>query len=342
MKAGVYRGKGRIAFLEVPDPVIGEHDILLRVSCCGICGTDLHVYSEGWASDGIILGHEYSGVVVAIGAKVTRHAVGDRLTVIPAVACRDCVACKGGRTNMCERLAVHAGGYAELVALSEEVTAFRVPEATSMEAAAFLEPLSVAVRAVNRAAIEPADAVIVVGLGPIGLSVLQVLRDRGAGRIIAVDLSARRLELASRLGADILLNPADGDVPTRVKALLGRCSHRRYESSRARVLFECSGAGAVLGPAITELVTPGGTIVMVALFEQPVTIDPNPLVRKEVSMIGSYAYTEEDWREAFCLLVENRVDVLATVTHRFPLAQVDEAFRMQLNKGDAVKVLVRP
>jgi Zn-dependent alcohol dehydrogenase len=173
MKAGVYRGKGKIVYEEIPDPVVGEHDILLRVSSCGICGSDLHVYSEGWASDGMVLGHEYSGVVAATGPKVTRHAVGDRLAVIPAVACGNCMACQNGRTNLCEHPAGKAGGYAELVALPENVTAFRVPETTSLEAAAFLEPLSVAVRAVNQAALGPADAVVVVGLGSIGLSVLK-------------------------------------------------------------------------------------------------------------------------------------------------------------------------
>jgi 2-desacetyl-2-hydroxyethyl bacteriochlorophyllide A dehydrogenase len=342
MKAGVYRGKERIEFEDVPDPEIGDHDILLRVSACGICGSDLHVYSAGWATDGMVLGHEYSGVVAAAGAKVTKHSVGDRLAVIPAVACRECLACKSGQTNLCEHPAGHAGGYAELVALSENVTAFRVPETTSMEAAAFLEPLSVAVRAVNRAALDPADAVVVVGLGSIGLSVLQVLRARGVAKLVAVDLSPRRLELASRFGADVVLNPLDGDVPSRVREVLGESSHRGYESSRARVVFECSGAGQVVGQAITELVTPGGTLVMVALFEQPVTIDPNPLVRKEVNVVGSYAYTEDDWKEAFRLLSEDRVDVLGTVTHRVPLAQVDEAFKMQLNKSDAVKVLITP
>jgi threonine dehydrogenase-like Zn-dependent dehydrogenase len=342
MKAGVYRGKERIEFAEVPDPEIGARDILLRVAACGICGSDLHVYSAGWASDGMVLGHEYSGVVEAVGPQVTRHSVGDRLAVIPAVACGQCPACRDGRTNLCERPAGHAGGYAELVALSEDVTAFRVPETTSLEAAAFLEPLSVAVRAVNRAGLDPSDAVVVVGLGSIGLSVLQVLRDRGVARLVAVDLSPRRLELARRFGADVVLNPLDGDVPSRVREALGQSSHRGYASSRARVVFECSGAGPVVGQAITELVTPGGTLVMVALFEQPVSIDPNPLVRKEVRVVGSYAYTREDWAEAFRLLAEDRVDVLGTVTHRVPLAQVDEAFRLQLSKGDAVKVLVTP
>jgi 2-desacetyl-2-hydroxyethyl bacteriochlorophyllide A dehydrogenase len=342
MRAGVYRGQQKIRVEEVPDPAVGDHEFLLQVAACGICGSDLHVYSAGWATDGTILGHEYAGVVAAVGDKVTRHKVGDRLAVIPAVPCGECLACQGGRTNLCEHPAGQAGGYAEYVALSEDVTAFRVPDGVSLEAAAFLEPLSVAVRAVNRAALNPTDAVVVVGLGSIGLSVLQVLRDRGVHTVIAADLSPRRLRLAERLGADMVLNPAEVDVAERVKAALGDSSHRGYSASRARVVFECSGAGPVVQPAITNLVTTGGTVVMVALFEEPVAIDPNPLVRKEVSLVGSYAYTAADWREAFTLLAEDRVDVLATVTHRVPLAQVDEAFRMQLNKGDAVKVLVTP
>jgi threonine dehydrogenase-like Zn-dependent dehydrogenase len=177
-------------------------------------------------------------------------------------------------------------------------------------------------------------------LGSIGLSVLQVLKARGMQQVIGIDLSPRRLDMAKKLGADATLNPKDVDVVAEIKALLGSSKHRMYEFSRARVVFECSGAVPVLGQAISDIVMTAGTVVMVALFELPVSFDANPLVRKEVSLVGSYAYAKADWEQAFQLLADRQVDVLATVTQREPLARINEAFAVQLDKSESVKVLI--
>jgi threonine dehydrogenase-like Zn-dependent dehydrogenase len=341
MKAGVYKEKRLISYEEVPDPLVGANDILLRVAACGICGSDLHVYGDGWANAGDILGHEYSGEVIEIGPSVTKHAVGDRLALIPLVTCNECVNCLAGRQNLCENpRGASSGGYAELVSLPEDIISFLVPDGISLEEAAFLEPLSVAVRAVNRVELEPTDPVVVLGLGSIGLSVLQVLKARGMQQVIGIDLSPRRLDMAKKLGADATLNPKDVDVMAEIKALLGSSKHRMYEFSRARVVFECSGAVPVLGQAISDIVMTAGTVVMVALFELPVSFDANPLVRKEVSLVGSYAYAKADWEQAFQLLADRQVDVLATLTQREPLARINEAFAVQLDKSESVKVLI--
>jgi 2-desacetyl-2-hydroxyethyl bacteriochlorophyllide A dehydrogenase len=343
VKAGVVRGKRFISYEDVPDPIVGEGEFLVEVAACGICGSDLHSYADGWAKDGDIMGHEYSGKVAAVGPGVTTRAVGDRIALIPLVTCGGCEQCLAQRHNLCEApRGGRTGGYAELVSLPDDVVTFPVPDGMSMEEAAFLEPLSVAVRAVNRAALDPADPVVVVGCGSIGLSVLQVLKARGVGQVVAVDLSPGRLETARALGADLVLDPREVDVVAEVRARFGAARHRMYEFSRVRTVFECSGAVPVVGQAVTELVGAGGTVVMVALFEQPVSFDANPLVRKEVSLVGSYAYARADWEEAFRLLADKEVDVLATVSHRRPLSDIDNVFAHQIEARDAVKVLLIP
>jgi 2-desacetyl-2-hydroxyethyl bacteriochlorophyllide A dehydrogenase len=342
VKAGVYKGKRQISFEDVPDPTIGDRDFLLKVAACGICGSDLHSYADGWAPPGTVMGHEYSGEVVEVGPLVTRHAVGDRIAVIPLVTCKECENCRAGRINLCEHPKGFGGGYSELVALSDDVISFPVPDGMTLEEAAFLEPLSVAVRAVNRVELELSDPVVVLGLGSIGLSVLQVLKARGMTQVIGVDLSPRRLEMARKLGADVVLNPADGDVVAALKDLLGEAKHRMYSFTRAKAVFECSGARQLVGTAIADIVETAGTVVMVALFEEPISFDANPLVRKEITLIGSYAYTQADYEEAFQLLSDKSVDVTATVTQRAPLSAIDDAFAQQLDKGESVKVLVIP
>ncbi len=343
MKAAVYRGPRTLSYEDVPDPVVGPHDLLVEIAACGICGSDLHSYAAGWAADGDILGHEYSGEVIAVGAEVTKHAVGDRVAVIPTVPCGACFQCAADRQNLCEHpRRGESGGYAELTALPDEAVSFTIPDEMSLEEAVFLEPLAVAVRAVNRARLSPGDPVVVLGLGSIGLNVLQVLKAHGVTPVIAADISPQRLEMARSLGADVVIDPTTQDLAAELRARLGSSRHRMYEFSRAQVVFECTGAVPVLGQAIEHLVVAGGTVVMVALFERDVSFDAKPLVRKEVSLVGSYAYARADWEEAFELLARRRVDVLRLVSDRVPLAEIDAAFARQLAENRSVKILVEP
>ena len=341
MKAAVYRGNRRMEVEDVDLPVLNADEFLLDVSACTICGSDLHAYVQDWYPLGAIMGHEYSGYVSAVGADVTEVVVGEPLAIIQAVPCGECRDCIAGRTNLCIRSARRGGGYAEQVVLNERCVHFRVPEGMAMDTAALLEPVSVAVRAVNRAGLNISEPVVVIGLGSIGQSIVQILKARGVSTIIAVDLSPKRLELAARAGARPV-NPADGDVAEQVQEIVGTSSHRGETSSEATTVFECSGSPRVVDDTVGRIIRKGGTIVMVALFESPVTFDPNPIVRKEVNLLGSFGYVEQDWTQAFELLSSGAIDAEALISQRVPLSQINEAFAIQLDKSASMKVAVIP
>lgn len=344
MKAAVYKKPGVISVEDVADPEIGPNDFLLRVGACGICGSDLHSYSQGWVAPGAIMGHEYSGQVVEVGEKVNGVAIGDRIALIVAVPCGHCVDCTTGQGNLCQNITTPTsnGAYAELVALGKGVSTFRIPDEMTWEEAAFLNPLAVAVRAVRRTKVATTEPVVVVGLGSIGLCVVQILKAIGVKEVIGIDLSPNRLELARQLGADHVLNPLDGDIVAALQELVGKGEHRGYSFTEATHVFECSGSRRVVDQAITGLVRTGGTIVMVALFEGEVSFDANSLVRKEVTIMGSYAYTAENCEEAFNLLIAKKVNVAAMITHREPLSRISEAFAFQMDKDASVKMVIMP
>jgi 2-desacetyl-2-hydroxyethyl bacteriochlorophyllide A dehydrogenase len=202
----------------------------------------------------------------------------------------------------------------------------------SDEAGALVEPLAVAVHAVGL--IEPVEGktVLVLGLGTIGLQVIQVLRARGAGRVIGIDLSATRVEAASALGAEAL-NGSEGTAAALAGAL--------GEDGEIDLVFECSGASAAAEAAL-EHVRAGGTIVVLALYDDPITLDPTALVQREIRLQGSIAYTSDDFREAVRLLSTGAAQAGPLVTHRKPLDRIGEAFSVQLQKEESIKVLVEP
>lgn len=342
MRAAVYRGPQGIAVDDIPRPQLADDDFLVNVKACGICGSDLHAHRAGWVPDGHVMGHEYAGIITQVGAAVNGVAIGDRVAVVPLRSCGRCNCCQEGRENLCEQPRGFAGGLAESVRLQEGVITYPLPDEISMEEGAFLEPLSVAVRAVRRAQHPLDEPAVVVGLGTIGQLVTQILKALGARCVIGLDLSELRRETAERLGATLTLDPSRLDVVEELRARIGGGEHRGYRFANVATVFECSGAGRVLGDVVCGMVQVSGTVVMAALCESDVSFDINPLVRKEVSLIGSYAYAREDIGEAFDLLCKRRVDVAALITHRLPLAEVNEAFAIQADKDLSVKVLVLP
>jgi 2-desacetyl-2-hydroxyethyl bacteriochlorophyllide A dehydrogenase len=342
MRAAVYRGSQVIAVEDVPVPSLDDTDFLVKVQACGICGSDLHAYGAGWVPDGHVMGHEYAGVVVAGGAAVRSVSVGQRVAVIPLLSCGQCRYCGRGCENLCERPRGFAGGLADYVRLQNGVITYILPDDVSTEEGAFLEPLSVAVRAVRRGGHPLGEPVVVVGLGTVGQLVVQVLKAYGARCVIGVDLSESRRRTAERVGAAFTLDPSSVDVVEVLRSRLGGGEHRGYRFANVPTVFECSGASRVLDEVVTGVIRVSGTVVIAALCESDVEFDINPLVRKEVSLRGSYAYARNDIAEAFDLLRQRRVDVAALITHRVPLEHVDAAFAIQADKDTSVKVLVVP
>jgi (R,R)-butanediol dehydrogenase / meso-butanediol dehydrogenase / diacetyl reductase len=342
VRAAVFKGVEDIQVEEVPAPEAGAGDIVVRVHACGICGSDLHTYQHGsFVQPGQVMGHEFVGEVVQVGNEVEGVAVGDRVTASPVVPCMECARCKEGRYNLCgvawaTGIAYgRPGGFAEFVQIPSAVpgeNVFVLGQEVSDEGGALVEPLAVAVHAVRL--VEPVEGktALVLGLGTIGLQVVQVLRARGAGRIIGLDLSTTRIQAASDLGAEALdVSAGAADV---LAGALG-------EGDEIDVVFECSGAPAAAAAAL-EHVRAGGTIVVLGLYDDPVTFDPTALVQREIRLQGSIAYTSEDFREAVRLLSTGEAEVGPLVTHRKPLEQIGDAFSVQLQKDESIKVLVTP
>jgi (R,R)-butanediol dehydrogenase / meso-butanediol dehydrogenase / diacetyl reductase len=336
MRAGVFRGVRQMPVEDVPDPTPGPRDIVLDVKSCGICGSDLHGYVAGqFSAVGQVMGHEFSGEVVHVGDEVAGIALGDRVTGPPIQPCGECGPCRAGSGHLCEVWTERSvafglpGAFAERVRIPEAIigdNVHRLPDELSFEDGAFVEPLAVATHAVGRGNVEPGDVAVVLGLGTIGLLVAQVLMARGLTRVIGVDLSPLRRSVAEELG--VIATGPDG-----IEAAAG--------NSDIDVVFEATGAPPLVQRAM-ELVRAGGTVVVIALYEERAEIDPTTAVQKELTVRGSAIFTPDEFREALDLLASGAVRVQPLITHRHALEDLGEAFEVQLDKDAAIKVMVSP
>jgi 2-desacetyl-2-hydroxyethyl bacteriochlorophyllide A dehydrogenase len=337
MRVGVYRGIRTIAVEDAPEPVAGPSDVVVDVRACGICGSDLHTYLEGaLVQPGQVLGHEFAGEVVAVGAEVDGIAVGDRVTGIPIQPCGECRRCGEGLGHLCERMHERGIGFGIQGAFADRV---RIPDATagvnvhplppglSFEDGASVEPLAVAVHCVRRSGARAGQCAFVFGLGTIGLHVAQVLRALGVEPVIGVDLSELRRRKAEELGVVAVEDAAE------VRAVLGE---RELD-----LVFECTGVPSLIQASL-ELVRPRGTVTVVALYDATATIDPMVLLHKEATIVAGAMVTPEDFAESLELLRSGRAAGEALVTHREKLADLPAAFELQCDKTATIKVMVSP
>lgn len=330
--AAVMPELGRIRVEERDEPRPGPREAVVEVRAVGVCGSDTAYYAHGrigdWVVDGpLILGHEASGVVVAVGDAVTGIGVGDRVAIEPGTPCRDCEDCMHGRYHLCARLAFLAtppydGALVQRIALDER-NLFPIPDSMSFEDAALCEPLSVGIWACRRAGLQPGDHVLVSGAGPVGVLAAQVARAFGAARVIVTDVSEFRLQFARRLGFDVepagAAAPAGGDVD---------------------VLLECSGAPGVLASGLWRLRN-GGRAAMVGMPKQDVSLPLSRLNVRElsISLVNRYAHT---WPTAIALVSSGRVDVSTMVTHRFGLEDAEQALTLAARVPDSMKAMIYP
>lgn len=345
MQAVEWRAPHELAVVERPDPVAADGQLVLEVSTCGICGSDLHSYKQGFAAvPGQVLGHELSGVVLEAPG-VAGVAVGDRVTVRPLTPCLNCDRCRAGDVHLCESGAQDnigygtPGGFAERVLVPRAAlgdTVFLLPDAVSDRAGALVEPLAVSLRAVRLADAGPDDTVLVLGGGMIGLGVARFLRLRGAGTIVLSDPSPLRREAARRLGVDIVVDPLAQDVTQEMRALTGPGGMGL--GARVDVVIDAAGVAAGFKDALKS-VRHGGTLVLAAMYGARIELVPDRIVEKELHVRGSFAYKDE-FPMVLQALQDGDVDPELFISHTFPLERTPEAFLAQLDRDTSLKVLV--
>jgi (R,R)-butanediol dehydrogenase/meso-butanediol dehydrogenase/diacetyl reductase len=351
MRAARFHGRGDIRVDDVPDPQVGPGQVEVSVDWCGICGTDLHEFLEGpifipqkgaphpitGSELPVVMGHEFAGVVSAVGSGVTDVREGDRVAVEPYYVCGECVACAEGRYNICRKLGFiglsgQDGGFAERCVVDARWVHPLGDLPTDI--GALVEPLAVGYHAVRLSGLQPGGTAAVFGAGPIGLVTTAALKAAGAGRVVVVEPAAARKAKAVGAGADEVVDPTGTDVPDAIRDLTA--------GAGTDVAFECAGVDAVLAAAIGS-VRPGGTVVNVAIWGHVPQVAMNDLVLSEVTVVGSLAYCG-DHADTIALLRDGKVDAEQLITGRIGLADlVDGGFRELIdNKEENVKILVSP
>ncbi len=340
MKAAIFHSPLNITTESVDKPSASPDGILIRVRACGVCGSDLHMYKLGLFTDflcrqtdaGRIPGHEFCGDVVAVGEQVKGLAVGDKV------------------------VAYAMGGMAEYVPVAPAwlgMNVYRVPDSIPYKIAATLEPLANSVHAVLKGSPAKDEIAMVFGAGIIGLGVIQCLQalDIGLKKVIAVDVSDKRLAVAKELGADDTINASTDDVAARALQLAGPVPMGMGITTAVPavdIVYDCVGLivdrpePPVIQQAI-NIVRPGtGRVVVHGVFEAPVTLELSSFVGKQTQLIGSYGGSPEDTVKSLELLEREAVDREIIISHEFPLDQAKEAFDAQMGVESSVKVMIYP
>ncbi len=324
---------------EIPAPEPGPGEVIVAVKATGVCGSDVHGFtgSTGRRIPPMVMGHEFSGVISAVGPGVTGHRVGDRVVVQPIITCGKCVNCLAGMPNICTNrrglgMMSTNGSNAEAVAVPQQLL-YDLPDEVPWEQGALVEPLSVAMHAANMSPIRLMDTVVILGAGTIGLLTLLACRLKGAGAVIVSDLSPHRLEVARRLGADAAVNPAQEDLAAVVRKYAGEAG--------APVVIEAVGITATARQSL-ELVRPGGHVTWIGNAAPTIEIGMQQVVTREITVRGVYAFNVEFGR-AIEALRSRRVDVTPIIEQIAPLEAGPQIFH-DLAKGalDAVKVVLKP
>lgn len=331
------RQDGDVEIREVAEPTLRDDQVLLEVRAAGVCGSDLHMWREhhSWEiKTPLILGHEFCGVVAAVGDAVTGFAVGDRVACETAAAvCGQCVYCLSGNYNLCpHRLGYGAladGAFTKYVAARPQIL-HRIPENVPFEHAALTEPICVAYNAlVEKTMMKPGDVVVIQGPGPIGIMALQIVRLRGAGTIIVLgtDVDKHRLEVAEELGAHYTVN-IQRDDPLPLIQSLG-------DGFGADLIVDCTGVSRALKQALA-LVRPNGRITKIGWGPQPLDYSLDPVVGKAVTLQGSFSHTYPTWERVLTLLSTGQVNLKPVIGGVYGLDEWHEAFS-RMEAGENVK-----
>lgn len=319
---------------DVPIPEYGPNEVLIKVEAVGICGSDIHSYTghHPFVNPPIVLGHEYSGIIAAVGENVEGLETGQRVTSEIAVTCGKCFNCKRGRYQLCEHgkylgnVGIDGAMAEYLVIDAERVHA--VPDNMTPEQVSMVEPLAVAFHAVRLSNFKVGDTVMVIGAGVIGNLTAQVFKLAGARTLIVTDVIDARLDLIKRQGADVVLNPGKTDPAEYVR--------EHMAPDKLDVIFDCVGNEATLDQAINTA-RKGTEVILVGVPPLKVPVNMAFVQDRELAVVGSLQYVAEDYVRAIHAISHGRVDVDSLITDVFSIDDYEKAFECALDKDRMAK-----
>jgi L-iditol 2-dehydrogenase len=337
MRQMAMKSPGVVEFSEVPVPVPERGQLLLRMKRIGVCGSDIHVYHGTHIATPypVVQGHEVSGVVEKLGPGVRGFAPGDPVTIQPQVTCGTCYACRHGAYHICDALKVMGyhipGGGSDFFAVDASKV-LKLPPGMSLDHGAMMEPLAVAVHAMRRAGGVEGRTVLVLGAGPIGNLVAQTARALGAVRVMITDLVDYRLGLARECGIEECVNSGQGDLAAAVAKYFG--------PDKADIILECVGAPATIDQAVA-VARKGSDIIVVGVFGKKPLVDLGLVQDRELRLIGTLMYQEQDWKVAIRLAGKGKVNLAPLVTHHFAFNDFLDAYHyIEANRERCMKVMI--
>lgn len=353
MKAVMWYGKNDVRVVnDAPEPKVTDDLVKIQVKWCGICGSDLHEYLAGPLSiqadtphpltgekAPIILGHEFSGVVLETGRNVTHVKAGDRVVVEPLIVCGECPACMAGKYNLCQSLAFYGfqgggGAFSEITTIAGRFV-YKMPDSMSFEKGALVEPVTVGLHSLVVGGFTIGQTAVVAGAGAIGLGTIECLRAGGARQIIVVQRKSVRQKYAKAAGADVVLDPNEVDVVAEVKRLTNGLG--------ADIAFEDSSAEQCYNLLLKSLRF-AGTLVVPSLWENGVHYDPNDILKTEKKIVGSICYAG-DFPSTIALMADGRIKADGLITKKIYIDDIlEEGFGTLTgpDKKAHVKILVTP
>lgn len=343
MKAMLLSQYRQLEITDLPTPIPGPGELLIRVAACGICGSDVHGYdgSSGRRIPPIVMGHEAAGRVAALGAQVTGWREGDRVTFDSTVSCGSCPYCSRGEINLCDRRRVLgvscgdyrcAGAFAEYVIVPQRI-AYKLPDALSFSEAAMLEAVAVAVHAVSLSPIMPGTQALVLGAGMIGLLCLQALRAAGCSTVFISDIDPSRLALAKEVGATEPLNATGDELVAEI--------FKRTQGAGVDLALEAVGIDATVRAAVNS-VRKGGAVTLVGNITPEVTLPLQKAVTRQIRIQGSCASAGE-YPQAIQLLTSGAIKVKPLISAIAPLEDGPRWFeRLYAREPNLMKVVLTP
>ena len=337
MRAAIFRSKGQPLVIEnIPIPQPGPGQVLVEVKACGICGSDIHAVKADWTPENIVMGHEFSGVVAAIGEGVKGCRVGDRVLPLPQVSCGKCTACLTGNTFECSTWEPidynpkYNGGYAEYVVVGE-LDAIALPDNIDFVDAAALQPMAVGLNTVRRAGLTIDDQVLIIGGGPIGLAIAQWARFLGISHVVVSEMLENRGEVALQMGATGTIDPMqDKDVSAAFERIAGK---------RPTVIFEVVGIPGMIQRCV-EMAEPRSRIVVVGMCQETDRFEPMQCILKHLDLIFPYFFQISEYRYVLEMMKQSRIDPSPMITHTIKLDELPEMIEAMGKPADQIKVIV--